>query len=113
MWTEIFSVEPADRFQNEQCPMLIGIMRRSADEASWGVSSEYEFQTLLECDTLIRTQEKSTRETLLRELIVFKEKHDENEEDLVNFEKYFSSEIQFLFSHLISSAKRVFVWKSF
>jgi hypothetical protein len=63
--------------------MLIGIMRRSTGETGWAFPSEYEFQTLLECDTLSRTQEKSTRETLLRELIVFKEKYDDNEQELV------------------------------
>jgi hypothetical protein len=68
----------------EECPMLIGIMRRSAGENGWSFTSEYEFKSLLNGDTLLRTQEKSTRKTLLRELIIFKEKCDDNEQALVN-----------------------------
>jgi hypothetical protein len=64
--------------------MLIGIMRRSPGEKGWAFSSEYAFKILLKSDTLTRTQEKSTRETLLRELIIFKEKCDENEQNLVS-----------------------------
>ncbi len=63
--------------------MLIGIMKRSTGETGWEFPLEYEFQILLECDTLSRTQEKCTRENLLRELIVFKEKYHENEQDLL------------------------------
>ncbi len=62
--------------------MLIGIMRRSAGEDGW--ASEYEFKILLKCATITRTREISTNETLLRELIIFKEKHDENEQNLVS-----------------------------
>jgi hypothetical protein len=69
--------------------MLIGIIRRSAEEKDWVFTSEYKFKTLLERDTLTRTLEKSTRETLLRELIMFKEKCDDNEQTLVSFD-YFS-----------------------
>jgi len=39
---------------------------------------------LLNGDTLTRTQEKLTCESLLRELINFKEEFDENEQDLVS-----------------------------
>jgi hypothetical protein len=62
--------------------MLIGIMRRSAGEDGW--ASEYEFKILLKCTTITRTREISTHETLLRELIIFKEKYEENEQNLVS-----------------------------
>jgi hypothetical protein len=61
--------------------MLIGIMRRSVGERALSFTGEYEyeFKTLLRCDTLIRTEERSTLETILRELIIFKEKCDDHE----------------------------------
>ncbi|CAF4036536.1 unnamed protein product [Rotaria sordida] len=43
---------------------------------------EYEVKLLLNGDTLTRTQERSTYETLLRELIIFKEEFDDNEQAL-------------------------------
>ncbi len=85
VWNELFSNQPLDFFSTVQCPMLIGIMRRSAGEKGWAFTSEYAFKILLKNDTLTRTQEKTTRETLLRELINFKEKCDENEQALVSF----------------------------
>ncbi|CAF1373870.1 unnamed protein product [Rotaria sordida] len=44
---------------------------------------EYEVKLLFNGDTLTRTQERSTYETLLRELIIFKEEFDDNEQALV------------------------------
>ncbi len=65
--------------------MLIGIMRRPNGEEGWAFTTKYQFESLLKCDTLTRTQEKPTREALLRELIIFKEKCDENEQALVSY----------------------------
>ncbi|CAF1354839.1 unnamed protein product [Rotaria sordida] len=45
---------------------------------------EYEVKLLLNGDTLTRTQERSTYETLLRELIIFKEEFDDNEQALIS-----------------------------
>ncbi|CAF1303550.1 unnamed protein product [Rotaria sordida] len=45
---------------------------------------EYEVKLLLNGDTLTRTQERSTYETLLRELIIFKEEFDDNEQALLS-----------------------------
>lgn len=68
----------------KECPMLIGIMRRSAGEKGWSCISEYDFQILMKNDMITRTQEKVTSEQLQHELKLFKEKFDENEEALVS-----------------------------
>ncbi len=85
IWREIFFTEFFNVSIAEQCPMLIGIMRRSAGARDWSLTSyEYEVEILLNGDTLTRTQEKLTCESLLRELINFKEEFDENEQALVS-----------------------------
>jgi hypothetical protein len=84
IWEEMFSTQLFNVISAEQCPMLIIIMRQSAGEQRWLSKSEYDFTSLLKGDTLTDTQEKSTCETLLRELIIFKEKCDDNEQTLVN-----------------------------
>ncbi|CAF1061974.1 unnamed protein product [Rotaria sordida] len=82
IWREVFSTEFLNISLAEQCPMLIGIMRRSARAKDWSLTSEYEVKILLNGDTLTCTQEKLTRETLLGELINLKEEFDENEQIL-------------------------------
>jgi hypothetical protein len=67
--------------------MLIGIMRRSADEKDWLSIPEYQFRPLLKGDTLIRTQEKFSPESILNELSMFKKECDENEQALVSHYK--------------------------
>ncbi|CAF3884196.1 unnamed protein product [Rotaria sordida] len=84
IWREVFSTEFLNISLAEQCPMLIGIMRRSARAKDWSLTSEYEVKILLNGDTLTCTQEKLTRETLLGELINLKEEFDENEQILVS-----------------------------
>ena len=84
IWREIFSTEFLNVSLAEQCPMLIGIMRRSARAKDWSLTSEYKVKLLLNGDTLTCTQDNSTRETLLWELINFKEEFDENEQALVS-----------------------------
>ena len=64
--------------------MLIGIMRRSKAESSWIYPLDYDFQVLFKAGQIVRTEENVTQETVLRELIVFKEKYEENEKDLVS-----------------------------
>ncbi len=80
----MFSIQKLDISSVEQCPMLIGIMRRFEGEKGSSLTSDYEFKSLLTGDTLTRTSEKSTRERLLRELIIFKKKCDDNEQALVS-----------------------------
>jgi len=80
----MFSMQHLDLSSVEQCPMLIGIMRRSEGEKGWSITSDYEFKLLLTGDTLTRTSEKLTPETLLSELIIFKKKCDDNEQALVS-----------------------------
>ncbi|CAF3792056.1 unnamed protein product [Rotaria sordida] len=84
IWSEMFSIEFLNVSIAEQCPMLIGIMRRSARTKDWSLTGEYEVKLLLNGDTLTRTQERSTYETLLRELIIFKEEFDDNEQALIS-----------------------------
>lgn len=61
-------------FSKEQCPMLIGIRRQS----------KYEFIPLLKDDVLIHTSKKFNVESILNELILFKEEFDEIEQALVS-----------------------------
>jgi hypothetical protein len=81
----MFSTQFFDGLPAKQCPTVIGIMQRSAGEKGWPLISKYEFRLLLKDDTIIRTQEKVTRETFLRELIIFKEECDDNEQLLVSY----------------------------
>ncbi len=85
VWNNLFSNQSVDFFSFERCPMLIGIMRRSAGEEGWACTSEYEFQLLMKNDTLTRTHNKTTRKTLLCELSNYKKKCDDNEQALVSF----------------------------
>jgi hypothetical protein len=85
IWREIFFTEFFNVSIAEQCPMLIGIMGRSAEAKDWSLTSgEYEVKILLNSDTLTRTHEKLTCDSLLRELINWKEEFDENEQALVS-----------------------------
>ena len=61
MWDDIFFNKLLNIVCEGQCPMLIGIVRRSAKEKDWTSKSEYQFKVLLKGDILIRTQEKSNR----------------------------------------------------
>ncbi|CAF3646735.1 unnamed protein product [Rotaria sp. Silwood1] len=86
IWQEIFATQLLDIMSVIQCPIVFGVMRRSAGEKGWPLISEYEFKLLLKDDILIQTQEKLTREAFLRELIIFKEEFDHNEQLLsLNF----------------------------
>ncbi|CAF1142598.1 unnamed protein product [Adineta steineri] len=82
MWEEIFSNPLLNIHDTEQCPMLIGIMRRSAKDKYWTSKSEYQFKVLLKGDTLMCIQQKSNRERLLNELAIFKGECDRNERSL-------------------------------
>ncbi len=78
-WKRIFLLPLLSIYFVKRCPKLIGIMRRSAEEEVWSVTSHYQFQTLLEGDRMTHTQEMLTQETLLKQLSIFKEACDENE----------------------------------
>jgi hypothetical protein len=82
-WEEIFSTQLFDDFSVEQCPLLIGIMRLFEYRTDKGIRSEYQFQSLVKGNTLTSTQIPITRDILLDELDIFKEKCDKNERDLV------------------------------
>ncbi|CAF1035716.1 unnamed protein product [Rotaria sp. Silwood1] len=84
VWEEMFSTQVHDNFNEEQCPMLIGIMRLFEEKKNDSVKVEYQVKSLLVGDTLTRTQVKSNRETVLNELAIFKEECDENEQALVS-----------------------------
>jgi hypothetical protein len=67
----------------EQCPMLIGIIRRPSRENDAFSEPLYESEILLIGDELMRTPEPLNLERLLDQLIVFKEEFDKNEENFV------------------------------
>lgn len=50
----------------ENCPMLIGVIKRS----------EYQLVPLLKSNTLVRTEEQSSRQAVLTELSMFREEFD-------------------------------------
>ncbi len=68
----------------EECPMLIGILRRPSQEDDPFVEPSYEFEILLMGDRLVRSSEQLNLESLFDQLIVFKEEFDENEENYVS-----------------------------
>jgi hypothetical protein len=76
IWEQTFSFPLLNEFAAEKCPMLLGITRRSPGRKRWMPAVEYQFMSLLKGDTLIRTQEKATLDTLLPELMSFKEQCD-------------------------------------
>ncbi|CAF1375738.1 unnamed protein product [Adineta ricciae] len=82
IWLKLFSSTPLDGYFADKFPMLIGIMRESPRLHRWSSLSEYEFKTLSTSDTLTRISCQLSRETLLQELIVFKEECDEREKRL-------------------------------
>jgi hypothetical protein len=90
MWKEL-STEFVVHFSMEKCPMLIGIMRQSARDENWLSSIDYECTLLQQDDTLTRIQVKSSLETLLCELIYFKEECNDNEKILVSLCYFFFS----------------------
>ena len=85
MWEEMFCNQLSKQFSTEECPMLIGIMRRSAKDTNWPWKSKYQFRSLLKGNTLIRTQVESSLERLLNELAIFKEQCDDNEDSSRKF----------------------------
>ncbi|CAF2642727.1 unnamed protein product [Rotaria sp. Silwood2] len=82
IWKEIFSDQFPCFFSYQQCPMLIGIMQRPTGEKGWLISSEYKYESLVEWNMLTRSSWKLNRETLKKELIIFKKEFDDNEQNL-------------------------------
>ncbi|CAF4095665.1 unnamed protein product, partial [Adineta steineri] len=82
IWTKLFPTTPFEGYSIGEYPMLIGIAQQSPGKNKWLPLSEHEFRTVLECDTLIRTGEKLSKEKLLQELIIFKEECDDSEKNL-------------------------------
>jgi len=80
----MFSDEFVINFSMEECPMLIGILRRPSQEDEPFVEPSYEFEILLMGDRLVRSSEQLNLESLFDQLIVFKEEFDENEENYVS-----------------------------
>ncbi|UJR19851.1 hypothetical protein I4U23_022984 [Adineta vaga] len=81
MWKEMFCNEFYDDFSDEKYPLLIGVMRLFERNANEIVTSEYQFQKLVQDNTLLRTQMTVNDENLLTELTVFKENCYENEKN--------------------------------
>ncbi|CAF1465902.1 unnamed protein product [Rotaria sordida] len=79
---EMFSSKFFIDFSMEHCPMFIGVTRKFAEENDSFSPSYYEFHFLLINDILIRTYQKLNVQTLMDELISFKEEFDNNEEIL-------------------------------
>jgi hypothetical protein len=82
IWEEMFSTQFFDEFSIKKCPLLIGIIRLFENRKNR--TSEYQFRLLFEGNTLMNTQMTVNREMLLNELVIFKEKCDKNEQDLVS-----------------------------
>ena len=84
MWEDIFSTPFFNELLVEQCPMLVGITRLFEYRIKEEIASEYRFETLMKGNILARTQAITNRDILINELAVFKERCDENEQDLVS-----------------------------
>ena len=70
--------------------MLFGVMRLFEEENDGLVRSAYQCKLLLKDDALTRTRKKSSRETILNELKIFKEECNTNEQALVNLNYLFT-----------------------
>ncbi len=79
IWEKLFSNQPIIDLCADECPMIIGITRRSLGENDSFLTSEYEFKVLLNGDSLI-----DTYETLFNQLDEFREEFYENEAELVS-----------------------------
>jgi hypothetical protein len=84
VWKEIFPIPLISIYIVQRCPLLIGILRRSEDESIVPMNWNYEFKSLLEGDTLMHIQKKLNCETLLQELVSFKQEFDKNQHTLVS-----------------------------
>lgn len=71
-------------FVNTRNTMLIGMIRPMADESHSISALDYECQVLVQDRKILRTEEDLTRETVLRELMIFKENHEKIERILVS-----------------------------
>ncbi|CAF4061835.1 unnamed protein product, partial [Rotaria sordida] len=74
IWKEMFSNHFPIDLTLKECPMLIGVMRRSSEVKDSFLASSYEFKILLKGDILMQT--------LSDILFTFKEEFDENEQYL-------------------------------
>ncbi|CAF4653658.1 unnamed protein product [Rotaria sp. Silwood1] len=82
IWREMFSSHFLVDLTMEECPMLIGIMRKSSGEKDSFSASQYEFKILLKGNILMHTHRILNLETLSDTLFTFKEEFDKNEQQL-------------------------------
>ena len=80
----MFYIKFFENFSNEQCPLLIGIMRLFEDKIDGLTTSEYQFKLLFEDKSLINIQQTINRERLINELSIFKKQCEKNEQGLVS-----------------------------
>jgi len=95
IWKENFPKESFINFSMDQCPMLIGILRLPSNENGSFLKPLYEPNILLLGDVLVRTNERLDLESLLYQLIVFKEQFNKNEQYLVGFILYTNTHIYY------------------
>ncbi|CAF3811326.1 unnamed protein product, partial [Rotaria sp. Silwood1] len=88
IWEEVFSARFTDKFSIEKCPSLIGITRKYEYETNELTVSKYQYETLVKANVSARTKMIVNHDILFNELTIFKEKFDENEQNLsFNFVK--------------------------
>ncbi|CAF4421473.1 unnamed protein product, partial [Rotaria sp. Silwood2] len=88
IWKEMFSTQFIDKFSVKKCPLVIGIRRQFEYERDGLTISEYQFETFVKSNTLSRSEINANHKILSNELVIFKEKCDENEQNLsFNFVK--------------------------
>ncbi|UJR11607.1 hypothetical protein I4U23_015789 [Adineta vaga] len=93
IWKEIFVCPLLNDFPVDKCPMLFGITRRFPGKHRWLPTAKYQFTSLVKGDRVIRTQEITTRDTLISELITFKEDCDRIEA-LIRYEDETNNDLQ-------------------
>lgn len=80
----MFSVPFMDNVSIDRYPLLIGITRLCEYENDGLKINEYQFEKLVENNTLVLTKKTMDHDILFNNLVSFKEKCDKNEKNLAD-----------------------------
>ena len=90
MWEHLFGYCFFDQYLTTDFPMLIGIGRCTPEEKLWFSPPDYRYQVLMRGDRLTQHHEQATRESVLKELKLFRDKFHRNEIELVSWKEQLS-----------------------
>ena len=83
-WEKIFGDRFLDRYQTEDCPMLIAVRRPAFEMDTRFPVPDYHHELLMKGPRLAKIDEVATETSVLTELKMFKEEFDQNEVELVS-----------------------------